>query len=117
MRGALTAGKIGGEDRNTLTSKQFVGGSLSIVASKAPRNLRRRTARVILCDECDAMTVSDEGSPIALAEKRTLSFPNRKIVLGGTPIDADTSHVIKAYQNSDQRRFGREKSRVPAAAS
>ncbi|MCQ4191019.1 phage terminase large subunit family protein [Methylocystis suflitae] len=104
LRGALSADCVEGE-RNTLLSKRFPGGSLKVVASKAPRNLRRHTARVLLCDEVDAMEISAEGNPIRLAERRTLSFPNRKIIIGSTPIFEDSSHVLRAYAESDQRIF------------
>ncbi len=91
--------------RNTLSSRRFPGGSLKIVASKAPRNLRRHTVRVLLVDEADAMVVGPEGSPILLAERRTLSFADRKIVIGSTPLDEETSNVLRAYGQSDQRVF------------
>lgn len=92
-------------DRNTLLSRRFPGGSLKLVAAKAPRNLRRHTARVLLVDEADAMLPGAEGSPIALAEKRTLSFGDRKIIVGSTPTDAETSNVLRSYEASDRRVF------------
>ena len=73
--------------RNTLTSKRFAGGSLRVIAARAPRNLRRVTARILLVDEADAMEVTAEGNPVRLAERRTLSYSNRKIVIGSTPLD------------------------------
>jgi len=91
--------------RNTLAHRMFDGGSLKIVASKAPRNLRRHAARILLVDEADAMEAGAEGSPIALAEKRTLSFANRKLIVGSTPRDEDTSHVLRLWAQSDQRVF------------
>ena len=90
---------------NTLLSRRFAGGSLKVVAAKAPRNLRRHNVRVLLIDEADAMEGSAEGSPIRLAERRTLSFADRKIVLGSTPIFEETSHVLAAYAHSDKRVF------------
>jgi len=94
-----------GLDRNTLLSRRFPGGSLKIVAAKAPRNLRRHTARVLIVDEADAMEAGVEGNPIRLGERRTLSFPNRKIIVGSTPIFEDVSPVIRAYAASDARVF------------
>ncbi|MBB1093873.1 phage terminase large subunit family protein [Rhodopseudomonas palustris] len=91
--------------RNTILSRRFPGGSLKIVAAKAPRNLRRHTARVLLVDEADGMEVTAEGPPIALAEKRTLSFADRKIVIGSTPTFEDTSYILRSYAQSDQRVF------------
>jgi phage terminase large subunit GpA-like protein len=49
--------------------------------------------------------VSAEGDPVTLAERRTLSFANRKIIVGSTPLDEVTSHVMRCYSDSDQRVF------------
>ncbi len=92
-------------ERNTLLSRRFAGGSLKVVAARAPRNLRRHNARVLFIDEADGMEATAEGSPILLAERRTLSFPDRKIVLGSTPVHEATSHVLRAWAASDQRIF------------
>ena len=105
----VLAGLLDGDSdeagRNTMMSKRFPGGSLKVVSAKAPRNLRRHNIRVLFIDEADAMAPTPEGSPLALAEKRTLSFPDRKIVIGSTPIDSDTSNVLRAYERSDKRVF------------
>jgi len=91
--------------RNTLLSRRFPGGSLKIVASKSPRNLRRHNVRILLIDEADAMEAGPEGSPVTLAEKRTLSFGNRKIIIGSTPTFEATSNVLRSYDRSDKRVF------------
>jgi hypothetical protein len=91
--------------RNTILARRFENGSLKIVPAKAPRNLRRHNVRYLIVDECDAMQNSSEGDTIALAEKRTLSFADRKIIMGSTPLDLETSHIIRAYERSDQRIF------------
>lgn len=104
VAGALAV-DLGTEDRNTLLHRRFPGGSLKVVAAKSPRNLRRHTVRVLFIDEADAMEVGAEGSPIILAERRTLSYADRKIVLGSTPVHEETSHVLRAYAQSDQRVY------------
>ena len=105
LRGAL-ADDVEEGGRNTLLSRRFPGGgSLKIVAARAPRNLRRHTARILIVDEADACESGPEGNPIRLAEKRTFTFGNRKIVIGSTPIFTDTSHVLRAYGESDQRVY------------
>jgi len=91
--------------RSTLLSRRFPGGSLKIIAAKSPRNLRRHNVRILLIDEADAMEAGVEGSPITLAERRTLSFANRKIILGSTPTHKATSNVLRAYARSDQRIY------------
>lgn len=105
LAGALSGDLRGKRNRNTILSRRFPGGSLQIVAAKAPRNLRAHNTRILFIDEADAMEVTADGSPIALAETRTMSFPDRKIVLGSTPLFEETSHVIRAYAKSDQRIF------------
>lgn len=95
----------GAEDRSTLTSKRFPSGSLKVVPARAPRNLRRHNIRVLLCDEVDGMEVGAEGNPIDLAMRRTLSFSNRKIVLGSTPTIEETSIILRSYEESDRRIF------------
>lgn len=104
LRGLLSAeaDELG---RNTLLNRRFAGGSLKVVAAKSPRNLRRHNVRILLIDEADAMEPGVEGSPITLAERRTLSFANRKIILGSTPTFEETSNVLRAYARSDQRIF------------
>jgi phage terminase large subunit GpA-like protein len=105
LRGALADDVEEGE-RNTLLSRRFPGGgSLKIVAARAPRNLRRHTARILIVDEADACEAGPEGNPIRLGERRTFTFANRKIIIGSTPIFADTSAVLRAYGESDQRIF------------
>jgi len=111
LQGKLASPSIARRDRNTMLHRLFKGGSLKAVAGKAPRNLRRHTARILMVDEVDAIEVSSEGDPITLAERRTLTYPDRKLIVGGTPIDEATSHVMRCYAESDQRVF-----EVPCAA-
>lgn len=104
LRGLL-ADDADASNRSTMLHRRFPGGSLRVIAAKAPRNLRAKTARVLLIDESDGMADTAEGSPILLAEKRTLTFPDRKIIMGSTPTDEATSHVWRAWQESDQRVY------------
>jgi len=105
LRGVLLDPARDERGRNTILHRMFPGGSLKVVAARAPRNLRRHSARVLLIDEADAAELTAEGNPLSLAEKRTLSFPNRKIITGSTPLLEDTSHVLRLYEQSDQRVF------------
>mgnify|MGYP005841827461 FL=1 len=104
LRAALTADASG---RDVLLHRHFAGGSLSIVSARAPRNLRARTARILFADEIDAYELSagTEGDPVDLAMRRTMTFGNRRIVLASTPVDAETSRIMRAYEASDQRVF------------
>lgn len=92
--------------RERLTQRTFLSGaSIKALPARAPRNLRRHTARKLYCDEVDAMEVTKEGDPIKLAIGRTESYADRKIVIGSTPVDLDTSNVWASYQVSDRRVF------------
>jgi len=103
-RTTVWGGKIAQHD--TLKYKQFTsGGTLKLLAARSPRNLRAHDAKVLFMDEVDAFEVSSEGDPIALAEKRTLSHDDRKIVLGSTPTVEGISVVTRKYGQSDQRIF------------
>lgn len=102
---AAVLSQDGRESRNRILSRRFAGGSLNIVAAQSPRNLRAHNARILIMDEVDGMEVTREGPPVWLAEYRTKSFPDRKIIIGSTPIDAETSPVLAAYERSDKRIF------------
>ncbi|MFS2326552.1 phage terminase large subunit family protein [Brucella sp. H1_1004] len=104
LQGLLT-GDVDEGGRNTLLSRRFPGGFLKVIAAKAPRNLRRHNVRILFIDEADGMSATKEGSPILLAERRTLSFADRKIVMGSTPVYEETSHVLQAFKDSDQRIY------------
>lgn len=101
LAGLLTQKKA---KRDQITNRRFPGGSFKSVAAQ-PRMLRRHTIRVLLMDEIDAYEPSPEGSAIQLAEKRTLSFADRLIFAASTPTMAETSNILKAYAESDQRIF------------
>lgn len=104
LDGLLRKGRNDG--RNTLTRKALLGGgSIKILAARSPRNLRRHDAKKLFCDEIDAMEVTKEGDPLALAEMRTFAHADRKIVMGSTPTEEDVSKIDKTYKESDQRIF------------
>lgn len=102
LRAALTSE---GNNRDSMLHRQFPGGSLSVVSARSPRNLRARTARILFADELDAWETSAEGDPLELAIRRTMTFGNRRIVLASTPIDADTSRILRSYESSDMRVY------------
>ena len=74
---------------NTIMSKQFPGGTLSIVGANSPSSLASRPIRLLLCDEIDRYVATKEGDALALATKRTRTFSNRKILVASTPTYAD----------------------------
>lgn len=103
LRGLISA-DADDNDRSTMLARRFPGGSLKFLAAKAPRNLRRHTAKVLVMDEVDGYEVTAEGDPIALATMRTQTFRDRKIVAGSTPI-FDSGPITRLYAASDRRVF------------
>jgi phage terminase large subunit GpA-like protein len=61
LKGILAGELSTGQDRSTLMHRRFPGGSLKIVAARAPRNLRRHNARILMMDEIDGFDVTAEG--------------------------------------------------------
>lgn len=90
--------------RSTMLARRFPGGSLKFLAAKSPRNLRRHTTRFLAMDEIDGYEVTQEGDPIKLAEMRTLTFRDRKILAGSTPV-FDFGPISRLYSESDRRIF------------
>jgi phage terminase large subunit GpA-like protein len=107
LQGKLpTPATAGRASRNTLLFRRGTNGaSLRLVGATAPRNLRAVTAKILLIDEADALIDTAEGAAISLAEARTLSFRDRKIVVGGTPLAEDISHIAASYAASTMEVF------------
>lgn len=92
---------------NTLLHKQFPGGHLTIAGAESPASLASRPIRVLLCDEVDRYpdSAGTEGDPVKLAEKRTTTFWNRKIILTSTPTVKGFSRIEAAFEETDKRFF------------
>ncbi|MDQ0510891.1 phage terminase large subunit family protein [Ancylobacter amanitiformis] len=104
LQAEMRVGRYDG--RNTLVVRAFTGGgTLKVLGTNSARNMRSHRARKLYLDEVDAMVVTKEGDPVELAENRTNSFPDRKIVVGSTPVGEGESFVWKRYEQSDQRIF------------
>ena len=93
-------------ERDTLTSRRFPGGSIEFVSARSPRNLRRRTARILAADETDVFEETNEGPAVDLGIARTITYGSkRRIILGSSPGFNETSVILKSYAESDQRRL------------
>ncbi len=92
---------------NTVKAKKFPGGQISMAGANSPASLRSRAVRLLVCDEVDAWprTAGVDGDPLALAVKRTTTFPDRKIVYVSTPLIKGMSRIEDLYQRSDRRRY------------
>jgi phage terminase large subunit GpA-like protein len=92
---------------STILHKSFIGGNLTIVGANAPSGLARTSIRILLLDEIDRYPTSAgvEGDPVKLAEKRTLTFWNRKIIRCSTPTVEGISRIDKSWSDCDQRYY------------
>jgi phage terminase large subunit GpA-like protein len=95
------------DSSNTIRAKVFPGGRLTIIGANAPAGLSARPIRIVLADEVDRWPISagTEGDPLTLANKRQITFWNRKTLIGSTPVLAITSVIAREYEGSDRRRY------------
>ena len=92
---------------NRQNFKNFPGGFLKLVGSGSPASVKSTPAPVVIIEEPDdcVSNLRGQGDTIALLVERAKTFPQRKIVYGGTPTVAGLSTVDTAYQGSDQRQY------------
>jgi phage terminase large subunit GpA-like protein len=92
---------------NTLLVKQFPGGLVIITGANSAAGLRSMPIRYLECDEVDEYPgdVEGQGDPISLAEKRTSTFANRKVLLVSTPTIKGLSRIEAEFLTTDQRRY------------
>ena len=92
---------------NTILQKTFPGGMLTMVGSNSPSGLASTPARYVLGDERDrwALSAGTEGDPWKLAEARTTTFYNAKMVDVSTPTVKGTSAIEKSFYQGTQERW------------
>ncbi|KMT22997.1 bacteriophage tail assembly protein [Clostridium cylindrosporum DSM 605] len=95
------------DSNNTILHKIFPGGHLTLVGANSPAGLASRPIRVLLADEVDRYPVSagSEGDPLALAEKRTKTFWNKKKVYVSTPTERGVSRIEFEFEDSTQEEW------------
>lgn len=92
---------------NTWDFKSFPGGFLKLVGSNSPSSVKSTPAPVVAVEEPDDCNdnVRDQGDTITLLEERVKTYPNSKVIFGGTPTIKGISRIDAAYQASDKRVF------------
>jgi phage terminase large subunit GpA-like protein len=92
---------------NTILHKKFPGGHLTLAGANSPATLASRPIRVLLPDEVDRYpdSAGDEGDPLDLADQRTTTFWNRKVVMTSTPTIKGRSRIETAFDESDKRFY------------
>ena len=91
----------------TVQGKMFPGGFVRFVGANSPSGLASRPIRITLLDEVDRFpdSAKDEGNPVELAEARTTTFFNRKMLRVSTPTDDTTSKIQKLYLQGSQEEW------------
>ena len=92
---------------NTVLSKEFEGGFLTLVGVNSAASLRGMPARKIAMDELDAWPadVEEEGDPVALLERRAATFGRPKLLLVSTPGIEGRSRIAAEFERGDQRNY------------
>lgn len=93
---------------NTLTQKDFPGGTLILGAANSSASLRSMPIKVLVLDEVDAFPgdLKGEGSPIDLAKARTRTFDRtKKIFILSTPTVEHVSAIEAEYRTTDKRVY------------
>lgn len=92
---------------NTILQKTFPGGMLTIVGSQSPSALASTPARYIIGDERDrwALSAGTEGDPWALAEARTTTYYNAKLIDVSTPTIKGLSPIEKSFSEGTRERW------------
>lgn len=95
------------DSANTILHKKFRGGHLTLVGANSAAGLASRPIRIVASDEVDRFPPSAgrEGDPIALAEKRTVTFWDRKKLRTSTPTELGLSRIHESYLEGDQRQY------------
>lgn len=91
---------------NTLDTKEYVGGALTIVTAGAAANLSELAARYVLYDEIDrtVLNVDGEGSGWKLGEARQTTYQrNRKSYYPSSPTIEGESIIAELFEMGTKR--------------
>lgn len=106
LRGRVKDPRARDSGNNTYT-KEFKGGFVNFIGCNSAVGMRSTSARFVMIDEVDAcpLDVNGEGHPVDLAEKRTATFPRRKMFELSTPLEAETSRIEPDYKAGSRGRY------------
>lgn len=92
---------------NTIESKSFPGGGISILIGSSGNNLRSWSGPVGICDEFDALpsSASKQGDPFMMLLDRVQTFSRQKIVITGTPLETETSRIEPMYDAGTREQW------------
>ena len=97
---------------NTIRSKLFPGGSISMVGANSAAGLRQLSCRVVIQDEIDSDKPNSEGDPVPQADATAANFHDAILVKASTPTTEPEddgrggksgSRIQILFDDSDQR--------------
>lgn len=97
----------GGQKGNNLFIKEFDGGILQVTGANSPAGLRMSPVKFLYAEEIDGWceNAGNEGDPLYLAMQRTSRYKRKKVFLVSTPVDKETSRILRYFNRSDQRYY------------
>lgn len=98
-----------GQTGNTMYSKEYPGGSLSMASLQSPASMRSESNRILLIDEVDGApieTTTGEGNFLGILEGRTAAYGSTwKIISTSTPKLMETSNIYPEFMAGDRRYY------------
>jgi phage terminase large subunit GpA-like protein len=98
---------IGNPDKSSYDFYKFPGGWLSLVSAGSVNGLTSSSAPILIAEEPDrlAKDLKGQGGALSIFQERNKTFPNKKLIYGGTPIEEGFSNVDEAYELSNKMIF------------
>jgi phage terminase large subunit GpA-like protein len=99
------AAKKSRDNRNTIDTKEFRGGTLWILTGRSASNLSEASVRYVYADEVDRILreLKGEGDPISLVEKRQSTFGSKaKSYYTSSPTEEGSSRIDELYRQGNQ---------------
>lgn len=107
LAGKVRAVQAGRGESSTTLRRTFPGGILILAGSNVPSSLASNPMRYVIGDELDrwAAEAGDEGDPWKLAEARTTTFFNAKLLAVSTPTVKGASKIDELYRGGTCERW------------
>ncbi len=98
--------RLPGRDKWNKLEMELDNCSIALTGAGSASNLASRAIRILILDELDKYPgeLGDEGSPSVLAEERTKSFPNKKVIKSST-VTIETGPILSAYAETNQQEW------------
>lgn len=90
---------------NTQDYKRFPGGFIQLAGTRSAANVKSTDLQLVIVEEPDDTdkNVQGQGDSIALGRERYKSYPNGKMLVGGTPTIKGLSKIDAGMERTDKR--------------